>query len=548
MAHHASDLFQLGAVRDVSGERAVCSFDLVALTQSRRLEADGIAKAASVGGYVKIAVGRQWTFGAISRLEMERSDGRCVVATIDFIGEGARSASGGLDSFQRGVSLYPHPEDKVYLATKADFDRIFSPDRHPHIEIGTVYPTSDVRSSLFYDKLLSRHFAVLGSTGTGKSTLVALILHRITAAAPHGHIVVLDPHGEYAAAFSATAKVFNVDNLEIPYWAMNLEEHCEAFIPENEESRDVDINVLAKCLLAARKRNGLVSPAGNLTADSPVPYLITDLVDELDSETGKLEKQAAVQVYTRLKLNIIQMFSDRRFRFIFDQRYRRNSLTKFLSEIIRMPPVSHPICIIDLSAVPSEIMNVIVSTISRLIFDYAMWSPIGSRSPILLICEEAQRYLPAVHPQRDVSAERQLERIAREGRKYGVSLGLVSQRPSEISATALSQCGTFMAFRLNNGLDQAQVKASLPEASAGLVDAIATLQIRECIISGEGTRVPVRVRIDDLDQNCRPASDDPVFSVLWNRDQCDGDNVAEVIRRWRGEGAPTPATLTPWTG
>lgn len=543
MANSAVEPFELGAVRDVSGEKAICSFDLEALTQSRKLEADGLAKAASVGGYVKIGVGQQWTFGAISKLETERSNGRSVIATVDFLGEGLRAANGGLGSFQRGVSLYPHPEDKVYLATKADFDRIFSPERHPHIEIGTVYPTSDVRSSLFYDKLLSRHFAVLGSTGTGKSTLVALILHRITAAAPQGHIVVLDPHGEYAAAFSGTAKVFNVDNLEIPYWAMNLEEHCEAFIPENEESREVDINVLAKCLLAARKRNGFVNGNGNLTADSPVPYLISDLIEEIESETGKLEKQADVQVYTRLKLNIIQMFADRRFRFIFDQRYRQNSLTQFLSDILRIPPQSNPICIIDLSAIPSEIINVIVSIISRLIFDYAVWTPIASRSPILLICEEAQRYLPAVHPDRDVSAERQLERIAREGRKYGVSLGLISQRPSELSTTALSQCGTFIAFRLNNGQDQAQVKASLPEASTGLIDAIPTLQSRECIICGEGTRVPVRVRIDDLEQTYRPASDDPVFSVLWNREQSDGGKVAEVIRRWRGESLPAAPAL-----
>lgn len=535
MTEPAEELIQLGVVQDVNGDRATCCLDLAALVGSRRQEAKGLVKAASVGGYVKIRVGRSWVLGTIAQLETDRSDRTSIIAVIDFLGEGVLSPQDQLGSFHRGVSLYPHPDDVVYLATRTDLDRIFSPESQPHIEVGTVYPTSDVRASLLYDQLLSRHFAVLGSTGAGKSTLVALMLHRIRAAAPHGHIVILDPHGEYGAAFGGKVKVYNVDNLQIPYWAMNLEEHCEAFIPDNEESQEVAINVLAKCLLAARAKNGLVGNVVNLTADSPTPYLIGDLIDELDHETGRLERQADVQVYTRLKLNIVQRFSDRRYRFIFDAKFMQNSLESFLKEIIRIPSNGNPISIIDMSSVPSEIMSVIVSIVSRLIFDYAVWTPIKVRSPVLVVCEEAQRYLPAAHSDSAASAERQLERIAREGRKYGVALGLISQRPSELSSTALSQCGTIVAFRLNNALDQAQVRAALPEASTGLVAAIPSLQSRECIICGEGTRVPVRIRIDELEHDFKPASEDPVFSVLWNTERQGDAEVAEVIRRWRGE-------------
>lgn len=535
MPNAHAELIELGVVRDVNGERATCCFDLSALVGSRQQEANGLVKAASVGGYVKIGVGRTWVFGSIAQLETDRADRTSIIAVIDFLGEGQRTAQDHLDEFRKGVSLYPHPDDKVYLATGADLNRIFSPDSQAHIEVGTIYPTSDIRASLLYDRLLSRHFAVLGSTGTGKSTLVALMLHKISAAAPHGHIVILDPHGEYGAAFGSTVKVYNVDNLQIPYWAMNLEEHCEAFIPDNEETRAVAINVLAKCLVAARAKSTIASNMRNLTADSPVPYLLGDLLEELDSETGKLEKQADFQTFTRLKLNIIQKFSDRRFRFIFDAEYLHHSLEDFVKEIIRIPSQEHPISIIDMSGTPSEMMGVIVSMISRLVFDYAVWTPSDIRSPVLLICEEAQRYLPAERLEFAASAERQLERIAREGRKYGVALCLISQRPAELSPTALSQCGTIVAFRLSNSLDQTQVRAALPEASGGMVDAIASLQSRECIICGEGTRVPVRVRIDELERHSRPASEDPVFSVLWNTERQSEAQVAEVIRRWRGE-------------
>lgn len=494
-------------------------------------------RAASVGGVLKVEVGESWVFGAVADLQTDRSDPDTIVCDISFLGEGARTATGALRGFRKGVSHYPQPGDRVCLATRADFDSIYVSEDEPHIAVGIVYPTTDVRASLRYDRLLSRHFAVLGSTGTGKSSMVALLLHRLRAAAPQGHIVILDPHGEYAAAFSPSSKVFTVDTLQIPYWAMNLEEHCEAFIPHNEESRAVAANILAKCLLAARARNDAVPQTANLTADSPIPYRIEDLIDELDAEAGRLQKQANVEVYTRLKLNIAQKFSDPRFRFIFDAQFRRLSLEVFLREIMRIPASGNPIAILDLSHAPSEIVSVIVSVVSRLIFNYAVLTPAAMRSPVLLVCEEAQRYLPSTRQASAAaaSAERYLEQIAREGRKYGVALCLVSQRPSELSATALSQCGTIIAFRLSNALDQAQVKAALPETSAGLADAIPALRARECIIFGEGARVPMRIGVDDLEEAFRPASQDPVFSAQWNDPGQGEADVAAVLRRWRGE-------------
>ena len=535
MSESEEGLIELGSVLDVNGDHATCIFDLGSLVGLRREGTIALARATSIGGYVKIGIAGQWLLGSISDFQADRSGANLIIGGVDFLGEGVRTSDNGLGSFLNGVTLYPHPGDKVYLATKADLDRVFSPERRPHIEIGTVYPTSDVRASLLYDKMLSRHFAVVGSTGSGKSTFVAMMLHRIIAEAPEGHIVVLDPHGEYAAAFASAGNVYNVDNLEIPYWMMNLEEHCEAFIPETEESRETDINVMAKCLFEARAKNEAITNPAEITADSPIPYVFGDLIDTLDEEMGRLEKQAQLQTYMRLKLNIQQFFSDNRYRFIFNEAFRQKSMTEFLSELLRIPANGKPISIIDLSGAPSQIVKVIVSLLSRIILDYAIWTPKEQRTPVLLVCEEAQRYLPAIHPEAAMSAERQLERIAREGRKYGVSLGLITQRPSELSETALSQCGTIVALRLTNMHDQAKVRAALPEGAHSLVELVSALQNRECIICGEGARVAVRVRIDEVDPAIRPASDDPEFSRHWNEPKQNNEVVVEAVRRWRGE-------------
>lgn len=527
---------ELGFVLDTSGEKVMCQLVLGKLVQLRQHAAESERAATSVGGHVKVALADSWLLGTLTEITVDRNDADTIIAEVDFIGEGDRAPNGGLENFRRGVTLYPHPGDRVFLASHDDLRLAFAPQDGAHIEIGTVYPTADVRASIEFDKLLSRHFAIVGSTGTGKSTTVALMLHRIIAAAPEGHIVMLDPHGEYAAAFGDVGMVWNVDNLQIPYWVMNLQEHCEAFVTTSGESRAVDANIMAKCLLAARSKNYKLEEGAKITADSPIPYLLSDLIEALQEEMSRLDKQADAYRYTRLRLNIEQFFSDRRFGFMFNASYRNNSMTQLIGNLLRFPVEGRPISIIDLAGVPSEIVKVVVSILSRLIFDYAIWAPRDRRVPILLVCEEAQRYLPAVHPDDILSAERQLERIAREGRKYGVSLGLITQRPSELSEAALSQCGTIISMRLNNLRDQAKINDTLPEGARSFIEIIPALQNRECIICGEGVPVPIRVRLDTLEQDLKPASEDPVFSELWNQRREGNDVVIETVSRWRGEG------------
>lgn len=524
----------LGKVLGTTGDRVLCRLERQVLSAARGTGTLGEMAAASVGGLCKIAVGPSLLVGALGELREDQADPAFALADLEYIGEGMADPDGVLQDFRRGISTYPHPGDEVRFAEPEDFRRIFAPPDVPHITIGTVFPTRDVRAPLLFDRLMGRHFAVVGSTGAGKSTLVTLVLQRIAELAPHGHVVVLDPHGEYAHAFGDAAEVWDVGNLQLPYWAMNLEEHCEAFIAPSDEASRAEAEIMAKCLQKARARSVRIGEDARVTADSPVPYLLKDLISAIRDEAGRLEKLADAHAYTQLRLRLEQLFSDNRYGFIFNTDFAGHSLELFLSEILRIPGEGKPISIIDLAGVPTEIVNVVVSTIGRLTLDFAIRSSRRYPMPILLVCEEAHRYLPHEHSPATAGVERQLERIAREGRKYGVCLGLVTQRPSELSETALSQCGTIASMRLNNMEDQACLRACLTEGARAHVDIVAALKNQECVISGEGVPVPMRVRIDTLAPEHRPASDDPMFSEAWRRNGGRQVEVLEdVVLRWR---------------
>ncbi len=240
-----------------------------------------------------------------------------VLAAIDFLGEGSRNAKGGMSNFRRGVTRYPIPGSDVLPVSTEDLRSVFAADDSPHIEIGTVYPTDDIRGALYVDPMLSKHFAVLGSTGTGKSTSVALILHRISQLSPEGHIVMIDPHGEYSAAFKGCGELFNVDNLQLPYWLMNFEEHCEVLLTTQGADRQRDGDILAKCLLAARTKGKNLETLGKVTVDSPIPYLLTDLNTILVNEMGKLERAGDTLPYQRLKGKLDELRADPRYTFMF---------------------------------------------------------------------------------------------------------------------------------------------------------------------------------------------------------------------------------------
>ena len=526
----------IGVVLDIAGAGSQIAIDLQRLTECMADADPSVALAGQVGSQIKIRVGNSWLLASV-RSQKQDAKTSGVLAAIDFLGEGEEERlTGRIHSFRRGVTRYPIPGALVYPATSSDLRQIYASDGRASVQIGKVYPTKDIRAGLYIDAMLGKHFALLGSTGTGKSTSAALILHRICDMAPEGHIVMIDPHGEYASAFKDTGVIYDVGNLQMPYWLMNFEEHCEVFLTSTGNDRQEDAEILGKALAAARAKNRLAEGMGKVTVDTPIPYLLSDLTTIIQNEMGKLDKASTSAPYLRVKGKIDEIKGDPRYQFMFSGMLVSDTMTDFLSRIFRLPARSKPISIIDVSGVPSDITTTVVALLSRLVFDFAIWARAEKTRPVLLVCEEAHRYVPNEKNADGSSVGRILSRIAKEGRKYGISLGLITQRPSDLAEGVLSQCGTILSMRLNNERDQAFVKAAMPEGARGFLDSIPALRNRECIICGEGVSIPVRVSFDELEEFRRPASEDPSFSQLWTQTGGEEEMVERTVQRWRGQG------------
>jgi uncharacterized protein len=330
--------------------------------------------------------------------------------------------------------------------------------------------------------------------------------------------------------------VFDVSNLAMPYWLMNFEEHCEAMLTSTGEQRQEDADILARCVLQARMKNRLAEQMGRITVDSPIPYVLSDLTTILQNEAGKLDKATTSAPYVRIKNKIDELRNDPRYQFMFSGMLVTDTMADFIGRIFRLPADGKPISIIDVSGVPSEITSTVVAVLARLVFDHAIWSRDEKQRPILLVCEEAHRYVPNEKNSDGSSVGRILSRIAKEGRKYGVALGLITQRPSDLAEGVLSQCGTIISMRLNNDRDQAFVRGAMPEGSRGFLDSIPALRNREAIMCGEGVSIPMRVTFDDLEEMKRPASADPSITELWRQTGGEEASVQRTVMRWRAQG------------
>tara|TARA_R110002096_G_scaffold416576_3_gene619770 strand:- start:215957 stop:217645 length:1689 start_codon:yes stop_codon:yes gene_type:complete len=535
---------EIGYITEISGSGAKALCKLKVLREMANLDSEHAEfSPGQIGTILKIKVSKGFLFltvrdvkavqdggGAISRAEM----------TLDFLGHGIRAPMTETGMiFDRGVTDFPIPGQPIYPVSLRDVEAIFADNDSNHFHLGNVFPQHLTPASINIDALLGKHFAILGSTGTGKSCTVALLIRRIVERLPHAHIIMLDPHNEYETAFADCAEHFDINNLRLPYWMMNFEEHVEMFIGAYQsKNRMIEIDVLRRCIYEARLDNNESIPAEQVTVDTPIPYKLSFVMRFLDEEMGKLDNPETLTPYLRLKNKLDELRRDPRFGFMFSGMLVNDTLNTIIGELLRFPVNNKPVSTIDLSGVPSEIVNVVVSIISRAVFDFAVWSRGNDARPILLVCEEAHRYVPT-----DTmifnSTKKAIERIAKEGRKYGVSLGLVSQRPADVSESALSQCGTIFAMRLNNERDQKFVSHVMPEGAEGSLNALSSLQNREALAVGEGVEAPVRLLVDKLDDDHLPSSGSPSYSVDWQLGLEDPNFVVATIDRWRRTGQQT---------
>ena len=445
--------------------------------------------------------------------------------------------------FRRGVSSIPTIGDAVHLADRDALTLAYTRPDVATIEVGALYQHPDVPARLLVDDLFGKHFLIVGTTGCGKSTALTCILKSLLPDYRLARVVVLDIHGEYAATFGAQAEVIDPSNLNLPFWLLNFNELTAAFISPDDQ-RDAEIEILTDAVVWAKRRYsdayaGRVRrtpvETTSITVDTPVPFRLADLVAYIDEQLGRLDRTLNTLPYKRLKGRVETLVSDSRYSFMFGSVMIEDTMTDVLGRIFRVPVGDKPITGLDLSTVPSEIMDVGISVISRLAFDLASWSE--ARLPLLIVCEEAHRYAPADGGNKFMPTRQALARIAKEGRKYGVALALITQRPSELDTTILSQCSTVIAMRLSTERDQAVIRANTHEGALDLLEFLPLLGDREAVVLGQGSVMPMRIRFKDMRMARSPHVPQSSFSYAWRTVDIGRDELTQIVRRWRSPGS-----------
>lgn len=467
--------------------------------------------------------------GLTTRMPATPRDGaELKMAEIGLLGEVADRAVGGNGNFRRGVSRLPSLDARVHVADHDETAIVYALPGRTTICIGSVHQDPSVPARVSVDDLLCKHFAILGTTGSGKSCALAVLLKRILEQNPNGHVLMLDSHGEYARAFEPHAENLTVENFRLPYWLFTFDELTEVLFGAEKADMAAEAICLRDLVVAAKhKFAGSGRDASLITVDSPVPYTFGDLTTQLETAMGSLDNRRHLPTYLRLKSTLTALRTDRRFAFMFDVGLTvRDNLAALLGRIFRVPADGKPIAILDLGSVPSEVLNVVVGVVSRLAFDFAFTS--RHQIPILLVCDEAHRYAPQSTTSGFELAKRALSRIAKEGRKYGISLAVITQRPSELAANILSQCNTVFAFRTSNERDQDIIRATMSDATAAILSALPFLGNSEAIAIGEGVPVPMRLCFAELSESERPRSSSAKFSERWK--DTASDTAAELDR------------------
>lgn len=489
------------------------------------------------GALVKLRTPTTTVFGLVSGLTIPNPNpksaldsGEARLVELELIGE----CLIGETTFRHGVSSFPTLGDPVWPANQDDLNRIYLRPSESTITLGTLHHHQSGPMCVEPDRLLGRHFAIVGTTGCGKSCALTLILQTLLKKHDDAHVVLIDPHGEYQQAFGAQAEHLGPDKLRLPYWILNSEEIDVVMFGTNYSGPDQSvISGLLHELIAEAKRiyQSERSGAQLITVNTPIPYRLSDVSRLIDDEMGRLDKPSSLAPYRWLKSRIESLSSDSRFAFMFGGITVHDTFAEILSQILRIPGNGRPISIIDLSAVPSGVINAVVSVILRLTFDFALWS--RGAQPVLLVCEEAHRYAPQDSSLGFEPTKNALSRIAKEGRKYGLSLCLISQRPSELATSVLSQCNTSFVFRMTSLRDQEIIRGIVADHAYGLMDFLPLLSNGEAIVTGDAVSMPLRVRFDRLSEECRPQSMTARFSETWRSPSMDKAFVDDVVERWR---------------
>ncbi|HEY4113561.1 MAG TPA: ATP-binding protein [Rhizomicrobium sp.] len=526
---------RLAHIVSVSGAKAVAAIERVNSDSERRTER------VEIGTVTKIATPHSVVIGLVTAVSTPMPDcpehNTIELCELSLAGEIVLGHDDRL-TFRRGVANMPAVGDPVYLADGGDLRVIYLQPGHAAIEIGTLYQAPDIPARVLLDELLSKHFIVVGTTGCGKSSSLICLMQSVMSEYRHARMVILDIHNEYPHAFGDRAELLDTNNLQLPFWLLNFQELTHA-LASKEDTRDEEIEILSEAVLSAKRRYSDAqagrlrrqSDNAGITVDTPTPFRLSDVVAYITDHLGKLERVRSTLPYRRLINRIDAFIADPRYSFMFGSLVIEDTMVDTLSRLFRVPSGGRPVTVLNLSAVPPDILDVVISLLSRLAFDLAIWS--HGRIPLLLVCEEAHRYAPAGHDDVFMPTRLSLARIAKEGRKYGVSLGLITQRPSELDQTILSQCSTMIAMRLSTERDQAVIRANTHEGEFDLLEFLPLLGDREAIVLGQGVVMPMRIRFKNLALADRAGTGHANFSSAWKDSEVTTATLEEVVKHWR---------------
>ena len=547
-------------------------------------------KVGQVGSFVRVLQGYQDLFGVVSEVganavpeNLDSVDDTGRWMKVELVGE----VVGG--TFERGVSQYPNIGDSVHLAVEEHLRKLYDIRGQGHIVIGTLASAESIAAKVAVNEMVTRHSAVLGSTGSGKSTTIASLLRAITTSNseseeyPNARVLLLDIHGEYSAPLADVAQVFSVEpqydeeRLFIPYWALDSDDLLDFLtggLEGNSETAFTD--KIYELKLASQDSQTFPGvDSGSITVDTPLPFSLKklwyDLIDfEITTFEGPNRDQPTQQnpgdpntltpptykphamgaagpflnqraVGIQRPLNLLRSrLLDRRYGFLLRPGPWEPDLdgkpTRDLDELLAgWLGGEKPITILDLSGIPSSVLERLVGSILKIVYEALFWSREKSEGgisrPLLVVMEEAHRYLS---DRLNGTASEVVQRIVKEGRKYGVGAMVVSQRPSEVNETILSQCGTFFALRLSNPSDRSRVQGTLPDGLVGLLDVLPILRTGEAIVTGEAAKLPMRCRVTLPAKEHRPRSEDPAVSTNWGLARRE-EGYERVVASWRAQ-------------
>ncbi|MET0359469.1 MAG: DUF87 domain-containing protein [Pararhizobium sp.] len=466
----------------------------------------------SVGRLVSITVGVNRVVALVSSMRTsddnwaEQQDNIFRI-DVELVGE-VRVDSDGHEAFSAGISQYPYLGAIAHRIRTADLARIYDTGRGGSFSIGKLTQDESLDAAIHIPSMLSKHFAVVGTTGVGKSTAVTLLLRKAIEADPKLRILILDPHNEFAAAFPDHAVVIDTDTLDLPFWLMRLEEFAEVVFrgrPAVAEELDILRDLIPEAKKGFKGDGGLMrrqTEKSSLTADTPVPYRIADLMALIDERIGRLEGRTEKPSLRSLKVRIMAAVNDPRYTFMFSSNTINDTILETIAKIFRIPGDGRPITTFQLAGIPSEVVNSVASVLCRMAFEIGLWSNGGVH--MLVVCEEAHRYVPSDQSLGFLPTRQAIARIAKEGRKYGVSLGMITQRPGELDPTILSQCSTVFAMRLSNDRDQDIIRSAIPDSSVSTMSFLSSIGNGEAIAFGEAVSVPMRMRFERIPESRLP--------------------------------------------